>query len=138
MSLCGQECQPILNVEHTLHVLEEALGKYFFVRDGLSMEQTVQAARSAKRQGLRLDGLGFESRRGAGNLYPLQNVPTGSATSPQHPIQYVSGGFPGVKRAQRELNHSSRSSAGVKNEWSHTSSPVCAFMACICMNCGAC
>jgi hypothetical protein len=33
------------------------------------------------------------------------------------------GSFPGVKRPQREVDHSSPSSAVVRNEWSYTSAP---------------
>jgi hypothetical protein len=36
-----------------------------------------------------------------------------------------------VKQLGYEADHSSQSSAKVKNEWSCTSAPSCAFMACI-------
>ena len=34
-----------------------------------------------------------------------------------------SGSFPGIKRAEREVDHSPASSAEVKNGWSYTSTP---------------
>jgi hypothetical protein len=48
----------------------------------------------------------------------------------QPPIQWVSGAlFLGVKRPGREADHSTPSSADVKNAWSYTSTPQYAFMA---------
>jgi hypothetical protein len=39
----------------------------------------------------------------------------------QHPIERVLGFFQGIKRPGREIDHSSLSTAQVKNEWSYTS-----------------
>jgi hypothetical protein len=48
----------------------------------------------------------------------------------QPPIQWVQGTlFLGVKRPGREADHSSPSTAEVKNAWSYTSSPQYVFMA---------
>ena len=48
---------------------------------------------------------------------------TGPAT---HPASYSmgTGGFPGLKRPDREVHHSCPFSAVVKNEWSCTSTPA--------------
>jgi hypothetical protein len=47
----------------------------------------------------------------------------------QPPIQWVPGALSlGVKRPEREADHSSTSSTDV-SVWSHTSAPQCAFMA---------
>jgi hypothetical protein len=37
------------------------------------------------------------------------------------------GWFPGVKRPERDVDHSSPPSAEVKNEWSYTSTPIYSF-----------
>jgi hypothetical protein len=48
----------------------------------------------------------------------------------QPPIQWVPGALSlGVKRPGREADHSSPSSAEVKNAWSYTSTPQYVFMA---------
>jgi hypothetical protein len=36
--------------------------------------------------------------------------------------------FPELKRTERDVDHSTPSSAGVKNEWIYTSTPLCAFV----------
>jgi hypothetical protein len=59
----------------------------------------------------------------------LRVVQTGSGV---HPTSYTlgSGGcFPGVKRPGREADHSSPTSAEVKEMWIYTSTPPYAFMA---------
>jgi hypothetical protein len=49
----------------------------------------------------------------------------------QPPIQWVPGALSlGVKRPGREADHPPPSSAEVKNEWSYTSTPQYALMAC--------
>jgi hypothetical protein len=49
----------------------------------------------------------------------------------QPPIQWVPGTLsPGVKQMGCEAHRSPPSSAKVKNEWSYTSTPPYAFMAC--------
>jgi hypothetical protein len=46
------------------------------------------------------------------------------------PIQWVPGALsPGVKRSGHEAEHSPPASVEVKDEWSYTSTPQCAFMA---------
>jgi hypothetical protein len=55
----------------------------------------------------------------AGNFCLYHRVPT------QPPIQWVPGTlFLGVKRPDREVDHSPPSSAEVKNAWSYTSTPL--------------
>jgi hypothetical protein len=58
-------------------------------------------------------------------------------SSPNHPQQLqvphslqfngCQGSFSGVKRPKREVNHSPRSNAKIKNEWSNTSTPPICF-----------
>jgi len=47
------------------------------------------------------------------------------APGPTHPpIQWVAGALPlGVKRPEREADHSTPSSADVENAWNYTSTP---------------
>jgi hypothetical protein len=48
----------------------------------------------------------------------------------ESPIQWIPGAlFPGVKRQEREADHSSPTSAEVKKIWIYTSTPPYAFMA---------
>jgi hypothetical protein len=65
--------------------------------------------------------LEFDSRRGLGIF--LFTTASRTALGPtQPPIQWVPGALSlGVKRPGREADHSSPSSAEVKNSWSYTS-----------------
>jgi hypothetical protein len=67
--------------------------------------------------------LGFDSRRRLGIFFLI--TASGTALGPtQPPIQWGPGAlYLGVKRPGREADHSSPCSAGVKNEWSYTSTP---------------
>jgi hypothetical protein len=63
----------------------------------------------------------FESRQGLGTFH--HRVQTGSGA---HPVSYPMvnrGSFLGVKRPEHEADHSSPSTAEVKNSWSCTSTP---------------
>ena len=60
----------------------------------------------------------------------LQNVHTGIVAHPAFHSIVTRAISPGVNRPRREVDHSSPSSAEVKNEWSHTAPPSYAFMAC--------
>jgi hypothetical protein len=73
--------------------------------------------------GLRAGWWGVRIPIGAGNFSPHHRVPIGSGA---HHASYATGnrGFSlGVKRPGCETDHSSPSSAEVKNEWSYTSTP---------------
>jgi hypothetical protein len=67
--------------------------------------------------------LGFDSRRGLGIFF--FTTASRTALGPTQPGALLLG----VKRPGREADHSSPSSAGVKNEWSYTSTPQYVFMA---------
>jgi len=72
-----------------------------------------------------------ESMRGTvfGNVFTTVSRPDLGPTQP--PIQWVPGTLSmWVKRPGREADHSPPSSDEVKNEWSSTSTPPYAFMAC--------
>jgi hypothetical protein len=71
--------------------------------------------------GFGLDDRVFESRQGLGIfLFTTASRPTLGPTQP--PIQWVPGTLSlGVKRPGREADHSTPSSANVKNAWSYTS-----------------
>jgi hypothetical protein len=79
--------------------------------------------------GYGLGDRGFESRQG------LRIVLFTTASRPalvltQSPIQWVPGALSlGIKEARHEVDHSSPSSAEVKNACSYTSTPQYAFMA---------
>jgi hypothetical protein len=77
----------------------------------------------------RLDDRGFESRQGLGIfLFTAASTPVLGPTQP--PIQSVPGAFSlGVKRPEREEDHSPPSSGELKNAWSYTSTPQYTFMA---------
>jgi hypothetical protein len=75
--------------------------------------------------------IGVPVAAGAGNFSPHHRVQTGSRA---HPASYplgIRGFFPGggVKRPGSEADHSSPSTAEVRNAWSYTSTPQYAFMA---------
>jgi hypothetical protein len=73
--------------------------------------------------------LGLDSRQGQG-IFILATASRPALDSTQSPIQWVLGALsPGVKRPLLEANHSSRSSAEVKNAWSYTSIHPNVFMA---------
>jgi hypothetical protein len=78
--------------------------------------------------GYGLDDRGSRVRflAGAGNFSLHHRVQNGSGAHPaSYPMGTV-GSFPGVKRPGREADHSSPSSAEVKNAWSYTSTaPIC-------------
>jgi hypothetical protein len=77
----------------------------------------------------RLDGRGFESRKGLG-IFLLTTASRSALGPTKPPIQGVPGVLSlRVKRQGREADHSSPSSAEVKNSWSYTSTPQYAFMA---------
>jgi hypothetical protein len=61
-------------------------------------------------------------QRGGGYISLLQNVQTGSGA---HPTSHSmgTGFFPGVKRPEREFDHSPPSNAGFKHMWSYNSIP---------------
>jgi hypothetical protein len=64
--------------------------------------------------------------RGVEEFSPLHLVQTGSGVH-----QMGTGGFlyPGIKRPEREADHSPAASSEVKKMWIYTSTPPCAFMA---------
>ena len=76
--------------------------------------------------GYGLDGLGIESRWGARFSAPVQ---TGPAV---HPASYImgTGSFPGVKRLRRGVGHPLHLAPRLKKEYSYTSTPLWAFVAC--------
>jgi hypothetical protein len=62
----------------------------------------------------RVERLGFECRQGEDNFFSKMSRSTLGPT--QSPIQWIPGAlFPGVKRRRRETDHSTVSSADVKN-----------------------
>ena len=61
-------------------------------------------------------------------LFSKRPMPSLGSTKPS--IQWVPGFFPGAKRPGSDGNPSTPSCAEIKNEWSHTSIPSYAFMAC--------
>jgi hypothetical protein len=65
----------------------------------------------------------------AGNFSLNHCVQNGSRTHPASYSMGTVGSFPGVKRPQREADHSPPSSAEVKDAWSYTSTPQYVFMA---------
>jgi hypothetical protein len=79
--------------------------------------------------GYGLDDRGLESRQGLGIfLFTTAFRPALGPTQP--PIQCVPGVlFLGIKHLGREADHSTPSSAEVKNAWIYTSTPQYAFMA---------
>jgi hypothetical protein len=71
--------------------------------------------------------LGFNTRRGLG-IFIFTTAST-TALGPTQPIQWVPGALSlGVKRLDREADHSPPSSAKVKNAWSYTSTPPYVFL----------
>jgi hypothetical protein len=75
-----------------------------------------------------LDDRGFETRKGLGFLFTTASRLALGRTQP--PIQWAPGALSlGVKRPEREAEHSLPSSAEVKNMWSYTSTTQYAFMA---------
>jgi hypothetical protein len=66
---------------------------------------------------------------GTRHSYRLQRIQTGSGAHPASCSMGIKPFFPGVKRPEREADHSHPFSAEVKDEWSYTSAPLCAFMA---------
>jgi hypothetical protein len=80
--------------------------------------------------GYGLDDQGSRVRFPAGaENFSLRRVRNGSGA---HPVSYpmcTRCFFPGVKRREREADHSPPSSNEVKNAWSHTSTPPYVFMA---------
>jgi hypothetical protein len=76
-----------------------------------------------------LDGRVYESRQRVG-IFLFTTVSRPALEPTQPPIQWVSGVlYLGAKRPQREADHSTLSSAQVKNARSYTSTPPDAFMA---------
>jgi hypothetical protein len=74
--------------------------------------------------GYGLDDRGFDSRQGL-EIFLFITAVSRLSLGPTHPpIQWVPGALSmGVKRPGREADHSSPSSAEVKNAWSYTSTP---------------
>ena len=69
---------------------------------------------------------GVRIPEGARDYSLLQNVQSGlGPTQPSN--QWVPGFFPGVKRPDCEVDHSSSSIVEVKNEWSYTST-ICLYV----------
>jgi hypothetical protein len=67
--------------------------------------------------------LGFDSRRGLG-IFLFTNASRTALGHTQPPIQWIPGALSlGVKRLEREVDHSPPSSAEVKNAWSYTFIP---------------
>jgi hypothetical protein len=76
----------------------------------------------------RVDDWGFESRQGLGIF--LFTTGSRQALGPHSLLSDgYKGYFPGVRRPGRDADHSSTSSAEVKNAWSYTSTPQYAFIA---------
>jgi hypothetical protein len=80
-------------------------------------------------QGYGLDHRGFKSRQGLG-IFLITTASRPALGSTRPPIQWIPGTLSlGVKRPGCEADHSSPSSAKVKNAWSYTSTPQYAFIA---------
>jgi hypothetical protein len=79
-------------------------------------------------------GYGLDDR-GVGYRVPVESRIFSASSRPalgptQPPIQWVPGALsPGVKRLEREADHSPPASAEVKKIWIYTSTPPYAFMA---------
>jgi hypothetical protein len=70
-------------------------------------------------------GLRFDTRQGQWRALSLRNrFHTGSGDNPVSYPMGTGGSFPVVKKPRREGDHSSPSSAEVKNAWSYTSTPT--------------
>jgi hypothetical protein len=67
-----------------------------------------------------------------GNLSLHHRVQTGSGAHPAYYLTDTRGFFPGVKRSGREADHSSPSSANVKNAWSYISTPPIRLQGVVC------
>jgi hypothetical protein len=75
-----------------------------------------------------IGALGFDSRRGLG-IFLFTTVSRMALGPTQPPIQWIPRVLSlGVKRPEREDDHSPPSSAEVKNAWSYTSTPQYVFM----------
>jgi hypothetical protein len=59
---------------------------------------------------------------------PLRSVQTGSGAHPTFYPMGTGGFLPGIKRPERETDHSIPTSAEVKNTWIYTSIPPYVFM----------
>jgi hypothetical protein len=70
-------------------------------------------------------GSGVRFPAGAVNFSLLHRVQTGSGAYPSSYPMGTRVSFSGVKRPEREIDHSPPSSAEVKNAWSYTSTPIC-------------
>jgi hypothetical protein len=66
---------------------------------------------------------------GVGNFSLHRRIQTGSEAHPTSYPMDTRGSFPKVKRPGSEADHSSPSSAVVKNAWNYTSTPQYVFMA---------
>jgi hypothetical protein len=76
-----------------------------------------------KKVGWTIGVLGFDFRRGLG-IFLFTTVSRTALGPTQPPMQWVPGALSlGVKRPEREADHSPPSSAEVKNAWSYTSTP---------------
>jgi hypothetical protein len=73
--------------------------------------------------GCKIGVLGFDSQRGMGT-FPYLTASRTAQRPTQPPIQWISGALSlGIKWPGRESDHSSPSSAAVKNAWRYTSTP---------------
>jgi hypothetical protein len=80
--------------------------------------------------GYGLDDRVFESRREVG-IFLLTPASRPALEPTEPPIQWSPEALSlGVKRPDREADHSPPSSAEVKNAWSYASTPQCSFMIC--------
>jgi hypothetical protein len=87
------------------------------------------SVRIATRYRLAIGWSGFDFRRGLG-IFLLDPVSRPALAPTQHPIQWVSGALSlEVKRPGCEADHSTPSSAEVKEYWSYTATPQYVFMA---------
>jgi hypothetical protein len=96
------------------------------VTDNVSRDSSVGIA-----TGYGLDDQGGESSSpGRVKIFHFSISSRPALGSTQPPIKMGTGGsFPGVKRQEREADHSSPTSAEDKKKWIYTSTPPCVFMA---------
>jgi hypothetical protein len=90
-----------------------------------------EIAQSVKRLGYGLDDRGVVvlSPVGGRNVSLLQNVYTGSRAHSASNTMGTEECFPGGERQGRETDHSTPSSAEIKNAWSYISNPPYVFTA---------
>jgi hypothetical protein len=69
----------------------------------------------------------FESLQGH-RFFSFTHCPDGLWAPPSLPFSAYLGSFPGVNWPGCKVDHSPASTAEVKNEWSHTSTPFTRYM----------